>query len=981
MKLLAAILFAVPSFVSAKVTLPISAAERVVMKTPLLHRLIRAGQIKNVMLLLPTLEELKAGINDLDAMGDNPLHLAVQKEDIELAEILILYEADPNMENDNEVSPVHEAARLGNVEMLNLLLRNGGDPKLEGRQLGLNALHWGAVSGDVDTLKLLLKHVDINKTNAQGANAASTALWYADDDNLTGLQFLFKQGLVPDFNYLPKDKKVPKLTKLMIALGADVNASDGNGITPLMKVMRSGDIESGKILVQAGAKVTTEDHHGNSALTHAMSNRERAKEAVEFLFEQNIDVKTTSGRVAFFMAVSTGNYKLAELLLKQVTAGDMEKNPVPDEWHYLDGITMMGPGNQPTNASGSVFNLVPSNEMMELLISYGFTPARQEQNKLPKSRDKVPDFLTDLNRLAYEGKISPVTGRSEEIENVIISLGRKLKNNPLLVGEAGVGKTAIVEGLAHMIAHKQLPEGAEQILEGKTIYSLDMGQLMSGTKYRGEFEDKIKDLLRFITEESDGKAILFIDEIHQIMGAGSSNNSNNDAAGLLKPALARGELSCIGATTYEEYQRHILNDSALERRFLPISVEEPSVEETVEILTAIKKDYEEDKGIEISTAAVRAAAELAEQYITDRNFPDKAIDLLDDAATKLKLKPKADKPKPPLGREHIAIAIARKYKIPIARIMQSKQERIKAELLPYLQKRIIGQDHVLQEIREKLLDAYGESNPNQPIAAFLFAGPTGTGKTETAKVLAEFLFGSERGIIRFDMSEYKEKHTMQNLSGSPTGYVGYEDGGILTAKVRAKPYSLLLFDEVDKAHPDFYDILLQILSDGRLTDNKGRTVSFKNTIIILTTNSGSDIEVIEKDLIGYGDREQIKAGNEILRQILKPEIRGRLGEDGMLTFKRLEPATMAKLVAKQLTEFNAELQKKGVTLSLTDEAVSTLIERGYDPELGARPLLDIFRKLISRPVSRRLTAGAGEMEEGSYVVDIAGEETIITADN
>lgn len=637
---------------------------------------------------------------------------------------------------------------------------------------------------------------------------------------------------------------------------------------------------------------------------------------------------------------------------------------------------------------------------------------------------EVPSFLVNLNELAEQGKLDPVIGRTKEIRAVMEILGRRGKNNPVLVGPAGVGKTAIVEGLALAILNNQVPD----VLQGKTVYSLDMGALMAGTKFRGEFEERLQGLIKFLKEKA-GQSILFIDEMHQLVGAGKTDGAM-DAANLLKPALARGELNCIGATTQDEYKKYILGDSALDRRFRPVPVDEPTISDSIEILMGLKDKLEAHHGIKISDDAIFNAVTLSDQYITNKNLPDKAIDLVDEAASALKLSAEAMPPKLSemeatikslkvrrqfegenqelekeieslesqfaeekeawskevlsmkkmseltnqldryrfeleqaernadyeaasrlkysvipeieaqlestvhewsLSAKDIALVINRQTGIPLEKILKDKQDNI-LELEGHLNKRVFGQGQALHEIAETLLTSHaGLKDETRPLGSFLLRGPSGVGKTETAKALAEFLFDTEKNIIRLDMSEYSEKHSVAKLIGAPAGYVGYEEGGILTEAVRLKPYSVILFDEIEKAHPDFSDILLQILDDGRLTDNKGRTIDFKNTIVFMTTNSKN----LEMDF--------------------KPEVLGRM--DAILDYHALDSSIMSNLVAKQLKALNERLSSKKIELALDEEVVKVLSERGYDESYGARPLANVFNQLVIRPLSRKLLEG------------------------
>jgi ATP-dependent Clp protease ATP-binding subunit ClpB len=656
----------------------------------------------------------------------------------------------------------------------------------------------------------------------------------------------------------------------------------------------------------------------------------------------------------------------------------------------------------------------------------------------PAEELEVPSFLINLNELAASGKLDPVIGRTKEIRAVIEILGRRAKNNPVLVGPAGVGKTAIVEGLAEQIVKGEVPD----VLKGKTVFSLEMGSLMAGTKYRGDFEERIQNLLKFVKSKA-GEVVLFIDEIHQLVGAGRTDGAM-DAANLLKPALARGELHCIGATTFDEYQKYILNDPALERRFRAVPVHEPSREDSVEILMGVRSKMEAHHGIKISDEAVYNAVFLSDQYITDKNLPDKAIDLLDEASSALKLSAEAMPAKlvelaaelrskkilaqmekdnedlkkeiasleqevqdgksawekevgslkqvaavknrldrlnfeletaqrngnyeeaskikymliPEtekelqgltnewvLGKKHIAQVISRQTGIPIEKILKSRQDAILG-LNDFLNKRVFGQGEALHEISETLIASYaGLSDETRPLGSFLLLGPTGVGKTETAKALTQYLFDSEENIVRFDLSEFSEKHSVAKLIGAPAGYVGYEEGGVLTEAVRRKPYAVVLFDEIEKAHPDFADILLQILDDGRLTDNKGRTINFKNTIIMMTSNSKNP------------------------QLDFKPEVLGRI--DAVLTFKPIDKSIMKQLIDKQLKLLNERLKAKKVTLRLDEKAFDTLSEQGYDYQYGARPLNSVFQRLVTRPLSKKILEG--NLHEGEVRMSWDGQ--------
>ena len=636
-----------------------------------------------------------------------------------------------------------------------------------------------------------------------------------------------------------------------------------------------------------------------------------------------------------------------------------------------------------------------------------------------ESQQEQPDFLVDLNELANQGKLDPVIGRSIEIQKVMEILCRRTKNNPVLIGSPGVGKTAIVEGLADLIVKNKIPD----VIQGKTIYAMNMASLMANTKYRGEFEEKIEALLQFL--KSKGReAILFIDEIHLLIGAGKTDGAI-DAANLLKPALARGELNCIGATTIDEYKKFIETDSALERRFHQVKVDEPTKEDSIQILIGLKEKFEIHHSIEITDDAIVAAVYFSDLYISDRFLPDKAIDVIDEAAAGLKLS--ADSIPPELQeldalirskkillntqsqnktlkeeiqlleqdyqqqiavwnqknlqlkqssllksqlddaqfryqkaesdgnyelaskimygeipeiqnqidsmevsykltKDRIAEVIARSTGIPKERILQSRQENMLA-LADFLKSKVLGQDHAIDEIADTLIASHaGLSDQSRPLGSFLSIGPSGVGKTETAKAIAEYLFQSEKNIIRIDLSEYRESHTVAKLIGSPPGYIGYEKGGILTEAVRRKPYSVILFDEIEKAHQDFGDILLQILDDGRLTDSQGKTVSFKNAVIIITSNL--------KDYESY----------------LKPELIGRF--DAVLKYYHLQETVIEALIDRELKRLNQLLFDQDMFLELHEDVIAKIVEQGFDQRYGARPLKNAFHRLVTRPVSK-----------------------------
>lgn len=649
-------------------------------------------------------------------------------------------------------------------------------------------------------------------------------------------------------------------------------------------------------------------------------------------------------------------------------------------------------------------------------------------------RTKTPtldEFGTNLTQMAAEGKLDPVVGRQTEIERVIQILGRRTKNNPVLIGEPGVGKTAIAEGLAQRIANRDVPD----ILEDKRVVTLDIGLLVAGTKYRGEFEERLKKIMDEIRQA--GNVVLVIDEVHTLIGAGAAEGAI-DAANILKPALARGELQCIGATTLDEYRKHIERDAALERRFQPVMVGEPSVDETIEILFGLRERYEQHHKLKIMDEALRAAAKLADRYISDRYLPDKAIDLMDEAGSRVRLinsqLPPAAKEldkelrqilrqkddavrgqdferagelrdreieikaqiraiaqtkknetqngsgeSPMVTEEDIAQIVASWTGIPVSKLTETESERL-LQMEDTLHQRIVGQEEAVRAISRAVRRArVGLKNPNRPIASFIFSGPTGVGKTELTKALAAYFFGSEDAMIRLDMSEYMERHTVSKLIGSPPGYVGYNEGGQLTEAVRRRPYTVVLFDEIEKAHPDVFNLLLQILEDGRLTDAKGRTVDFKNTLLVMTSNIGS--KVIEKGGGGLGfefGENQVDSQynrirslvNEELKQYFRPEFLNRIDE--IIVFRQLTKPEVKQIADILLEEVFGRMAEQGITLQVTEAFKDRLVEEGYNPSYGARPLRRAIMRLLEDSLAEEVLSG--RIREGdTATVDVDGE--------
>ncbi len=764
---------------------------------------------------------------------------------------------------------------------------------------------------------------------------------------------------------------------------------------------------------------------------------------------------------------SSGNIYVSRDVDLILNDAEKQANKMQDEYVSVEHI-MLAIFDHPNNNVKDLFRTygITKNEFLKALSSVrGNT--RVTTDNPEETYDALKKYGQDLVKLAREQKLDPVIGRDTEIRNVIRILSRKTKNNPCLIGEPGVGKTAIAEGLALRIVRGDVPEG----LKDCTIFSLDMGSLVAGAKYRGEFEERLKAVLQEV-KKSEGKIILFIDEIHTIVGAGKTEGAM-DAGNLLKPMLARGELHCIGATTLNEYRQYIEKDQALERRFQPVMVDEPSVEDTISILRGIKERYEVFHGVKIADNALIAAATLSHRYISDRFLPDKAIDLVDEACSMIKtemesmpteldeisrkimqleieetalsketdeiskqrlsdiqkekaelktkfdaMKAKWENEKQSIGKvqklreelesinkqieqaernyelnkaaelkygklpeiqkqleveeenlekqkskddtllrnkvteDEIAKIISRWTGIPVSKLMEGEREKI-LHLGEILHKRVIGQDEAVQKVTEAIMRSRaGISDPSKPIGSFMFLGPTGVGKTELAKALAESLFDDEHNIIRIDMSEYMEKYSVSRLIGAPPGYVGYEEGGQLTEAVRRKPYSVVLFDEIEKAHPDVFNILLQVLDDGRITDSQGRTVDFKNTIIILTSNLGSEyiLEGIGKD--GEISEEAKEKVRNLLKQNFRPEFLNRLDE--IIFYKPLKKDEISKILELLIKDLERRLEDKHIKLNLTDAAKNYLIDNGYDEVYGARPLKRFVQKKLETLIAKEI---------------------------
>ena len=763
-------------------------------------------------------------------------------------------------------------------------------------------------------------------------------------------------------------------------------------------------------------------------------------------------------------------------LVKLIDAAESEAKKLTDEYVSVEHLLLAA-----TNDGGAAGKTLREFGLTRDRLLSALKEVRGSQRVTSQNPEETYQALEkygrDLTQFAQRGKLDPVIGRDEEIRRVMQVLSRRTKNNPVLIGEPGVGKTAVVEGLAQRIVRGDVPEG----LKDKKIVALDMGALIAGAKYRGEFEERLKAVLKEVTS-SEGRIVLFIDEMHTIVGAGKSEGAM-DAGNLLKPLLARGELHCIGATTLDEYRQHVEKDAALERRFQPVFVGEPTVEDTISILRGLKERYEVHHGVRIKDAALVSAAVLSNRYISDRFLPDKAIDLMDESAAKLRteidsmpteldelsrrvmqleiereaLKKETDRAskdrlerlehelgnlkadadamrarwqaekqavqqvqsireqieqtkgdieraqraadftraaelqygklpalekelanaeatssrdrdnkliKEEVGEEEIAAVVSRWTGVPVSKLMEGEKEKL-LHLEAELHKRVIGQDEAVTAVGEAVVRARsGLKDPNRPIGSFIFLGPTGVGKTELARALAEFLFDDEKAMIRIDMSEYQEKHTVSRLVGAPPGYVGYDEGGQLTEAVRRRPYSVVLFDEIEKAHPDVFNTLLQVLDDGRLTDGQGRTVDFKNTIVVMTSNVGSGRVLQYKGThIGEVYDRMKSAVLDELRKAFRPEFLNRI--DDIIVFHTLTEADLAKIIEVQLGNLRKRLAERKITLTLTDAAKAWVVRVGYDPAYGARPLKRTIQKEIETPLARLLLKG--EAADGSAV--------------
>ena len=743
------------------------------------------------------------------------------------------------------------------------------------------------------------------------------------------------------------------------------------------------------------------------------------------LKDARVEVEKIIGRGSGFVAVEIPFTPRAKRVLELSwdEARQLGHNYIGTE-HLLLGLIREGEGvaARVLENLGVDLNKVRSNVIKMLGESKPTPTATTASSSSGKTKTpSLDEFGTDLTLAAQEQRLDPVVGREKEIERVIQILARRTKNNPVLIGEPGVGKTAVAEGLAIRIVNSEVPD----ILDGKKVIQLDMGLLVAGTKYRGEFEERLKKIMDEIRQA--GNIILIIDEMHTLIGAGAAEGAI-DAANILKPALSRGEIQVIGATTLEEYRKYVEKDSALERRFQPIIIDEPSVDDTIEIIKGLKPKYEEHHKLKISDAAIIAATELSSKYITDRFLPDKAIDIIDEAASKLRIQTSAlppegkelekqlksiikqkeeairnqefetasnlrddeaelkekiremsikwrednDENKPTVSAEQVAEVVSQMTGIPTTKITEGESERL-LKLESTLHDRVIGQDQAVVALSKAIRRArVGLKSPNRPIGSFIFSGPTGVGKTELAKALSEAVFGSEDNMIRIDMSEFMEKHSTAKLIGSPPGYVGYDDGGHLTETIRKKPYSVILFDEIEKAHPDVFNIMLQILDDGRLTDSKGRHVNFKNTIIIMTSNVGASM-ITTTSKLGFSVAEDEQKDKyeklkdtvmEEMKKSFRPEFLNRI--DDIIVFAHLSQSEIREIVDLMLNDLFKRLESQNLKIEVSDEVKDYLGEAGYSEAYGARPLRRLIQKKIEDGLAEEILSG--KYTEGNKIV-------------
>ncbi|NWF77798.1 MAG: AAA family ATPase [Chloroflexi bacterium] len=791
--------------------------------------------------------------------------------------------------------------------------------------------------------------------------------------------------------------------------------------------------EQAQEVLAASQELVRRYHHNQWDVEHvllALLEQEKGI-AREILQELSVDAEVIRRRVEATLerfpkvAYETGQIyatpRVAALLENANREADRLKDEFVSTEHLLIAIAGETRGEAAAILAESGINQEKIYQALQKIRGGHRVTDRQAESKY-RSLEK---YGHDLTELARQGKLDPVIGRENEIKRVIQILSRRTKNNPVIIGDAGVGKTAIAEGLAQKIVAEDVPDS----LKGKKVVALDMGALVAGSKFRGEFEERLKAVLDEVRQAA-GEVIMFIDELHTVVGAGAAEGAI-DASNMLKPVLARGEIQCIGATTLDEYRKHVEKDKALERRFQPVYLSEPSVEATIEMLRGLRPRYEAHHKIKIDDSALVAAAKLSQRYISDRFLPDKAIDLIDEAASKLRIEmesapegvktldrkikhlrdeeeaasqrqdykkaaelkaerlrleqehnqaklkwQKEKKIDSVVDEEDIAELVAQWTGIPVSRMMETETDKL-VHMEERIHQRIVDQEEAVAAVSEAIKRGRaGLKDPKRPIGSFIFLGPTGVGKTELARALAEFLFDDEEAMVRLDMSEYMEKHTVSRLIGAPPGYVGYEEGGQLTEAVRRRPYRVILFDEVEKAHPDVFNILLQLLEDGRLTDGHGRTVDFKNTVVIMTSNLGT--EEFQRGGIGFPrkegvDEQRMKTAIEsALKRTFRPELLNRI--DDVIIFHPLTEEHLKSIVDLLIREVEKRLAERNIKLEVSEEAKAWLVQKGYDPVYGARPLRRAIQKYVENPISAKILQG--EFKEGDTIAISLQEDNL-----
>jgi ATP-dependent Clp protease ATP-binding subunit ClpC len=760
----------------------------------------------------------------------------------------------------------------------------------------------------------------------------------------------------------------------------------------------------------------------------------------EILKEINVDVEMIRNRVEEVLertpkvSYQTGQIYATPRIAMLMQKAEEEARRLKDEFISTEHLLIAMVSENKGEAAQILHGAGITQEKVYAALQKLRGSHRVEDTRAESKYRSLQKYGRDLTQMAKDGKLDPVIGREKEIKRVMQILTRRTKNNPVIVGEAGVGKTAIAEGLAQKIAADDVPDS----LKGRKVVALDMGALVAGSKFRGEFEERLKAVMDEV-REAKGEVILFIDEIHTVVGAGAAEGAI-DASNMLKPALAHGELQCVGATTLDEYRKHIEKDKALERRFQPVFIEEPSIEDTIEILKGLRPRYEAHHKIKITDEALEAAARLSQRYISDRHLPDKAIDLIDEAASKLridtesatpgekeleqrikqlaneeeaatqrqdyeqaakfkaerlKLEPeyqatknerlKKEKISEEVTAEHIALLISNWTGIPVTQMVEGEKEKY-IHMEERIHERLIDQEEAVSAVSEAIRRSRaGLTDPKRPIGSFLFLGPTGVGKTEMVRTLAWFMFDDENAMVRLDMSEYQEEHTTARLIGAPPGYIGYDEGGQLTEAIRRRPYSIILLDEIEKAHPKVFNTLLQVMDDGRLTDGHGRTVNFKNTVVVMTSNAGAEVIKRESQL-GFATRRETATTQQQRYEDMKKKVTDKVKEkflpeflnrlDDIIVFHELSEEQLKGIVDLMLKDLQKRLSEHKVTIELTDKAKAWLAKEGYDPVYGARPLRRVIERNIENPLSSELLRG--ELKEGDVVrIDIDKEGKLV----